>query len=74
VHHSARIDKQSCLASGRCTQAAPDAFGGDADHLGEVLPGVERLSRRRLLEIARGCPALAITVQDERGRVLELEG
>ncbi len=74
MHYSARIDKQSCLASGRCVQAAPDAFAADADHLGEVLPGVKRLSREHLLEIARGCPALAIAVQDERGHAVELEG
>jgi ferredoxin len=60
-----RIDKQSCLSSGRCVTAAPDAFGWDADHLAEALPESASLSRERLLAIARSCPSLSITVLDE---------
>ena len=60
-----RIDKQSCLSSGRCVGAAPGAFGWDADHLADVRPEASSLSRERLLEIARNCPSLSITVLDE---------
>ena len=60
-----RIDKQGCLSSGRCVGAAPEAFGWDTDHLADVRPGASRLSRERLLEIARDCPSLSITILDE---------
>jgi ferredoxin len=64
---SVRIDKRSCLSSGRCIEAEPSAFGWDADDLGEVLPAAAELPRERLVAIARGCPGLAIRAKDERG-------
>ena len=63
--YTVRIDKQSCLSSGRCVAAAPAAFGWDGDHLADALPESATLSRERLLEIARSCPSLSITVLDE---------
>ena len=66
-----RIDKNSCQSSGNCVDAAPAAFGFDADGLGEVAPAAGGLARARLLEIARRCPALAITIFDEAGRELD---
>ncbi len=65
--HSVRIDKQGCLASGRCVSAAPDAFGWDEDHLGDVRPGATSLTPERLVTIARNCPSLSISVLDEHG-------
>ena len=70
---SVRIDKQSCLSSKRCVLAEPEAFASDADHLGNVLPDAARLSRERLLEVARACPGLAISVHDEDGNELDLQ-
>jgi ferredoxin len=66
-----RIDKHSCQSSGNCVEAAPEAFGFDDDGLGDVQPGASRLPRARLLEIARRCPALAITLCDEAGREID---
>ena len=63
--YSVRIDKQSCLSSGRCVGAAPEAFGWDEDHLADARAGASSLSREELLEIARNCPSLSITVLDE---------
>jgi hypothetical protein len=48
-------------------RAAPVAFGLDADHLAEVLPGAAALSDERILEIARGCPVFAVLVFDVDG-------
>jgi len=62
---SVRIDKQSCLSSGHCVAAAPEAFGWDEDHLADARPEASSLSRERLTEIARGCPSLSITILDE---------
>lgn len=69
---TARIDKHSCLSSGRCVEAAPEAFAWDEDDLGDPLPGAARLPKQRLLEIARSCPGLAISVFDEAGREVDL--
>ena len=70
MSHRVQIDKQGCLASGRCVSAAPGAFGWDEDHLGDVRPGAGSLSREALVAIARNCPSLSITVLDEDGNEL----
>jgi ferredoxin len=69
--YTVRIDKNSCQSAGNCVEAAPEAFAFDDDGLGDVQPAAEGLPRARLLEIARRCPALAITVFDEAGREIE---
>ena len=66
-----RIDKQSCQSAGNCVGAAPEAFSFDADGLGDAGPGAGQLPRARLLEIARRCPALAITILDEAGNEID---
>jgi ferredoxin len=70
--YRARIDKQSCQSSGRCVAAAPDAFAWDADHLAEPRAGVSALPDARLVEIARACPAMAISLLAADGRELDL--
>ncbi len=67
-----RVDRQSCQSSGRCVGAAPATFGFDADRLARVEPGAGELPLERALEIARGCPALAIEVLGEDGEPVEL--
>lgn len=62
-----KIDKHSCQSSGNCVDALPDAFGIDDDSLGDVLPGASEAPLERLREVARRCPALAITIADEQG-------
>jgi ferredoxin len=69
---AAKVDKRSCLSSGRCAEAAPEVFALDEDHLAEVRGDAALLSRERLLAIARACPAIAISVYDEDGREIEL--
>lgn len=69
--YSVRIDKNSCQSSGNCIDAAPEAFDLDPDGLGDVGPAAGGLARARLLEIARRCPALAISVFDEAGNELD---
>jgi ferredoxin len=66
-----RIDKNSCQSAGNCVDAAPEAFGFDDDGLGDVRPRAGQLARARLLEIARRCPALAISVFDESGNEID---
>ncbi len=68
-----RIDKRSCLSSGNCIAAAPEAFAWDADDLGDVRGGAAALPSARLLEIARRCPGLAIAVFDASGDEVDLD-
>jgi ferredoxin len=65
------MDKQSCQSAGNCVDAAPEAFGFDADGLGDAGPRAGELPRARLLEIARRCPAFAITIFDESGNEID---
>ena len=67
-----RVDRESCQSSGRCLAAAPEAFALDGDRLAGATPAASALPLARALEIARGCPALAIEVLDESGAVVEL--
>ena len=65
------IDKRSCASSGRCIEAASEAFGIDSDHLAEVLTGAAELDDERLRTIARACPSLAISLLDEQGNEVD---
>lgn len=69
--YAVRIDKNSCQSAGNCVDAAPEAFAFDADGLGDAGPAAGQLPRARLLEIARRCPALAISILDEAGNELD---
>ena len=66
-----KIDKQGCQSSGNCVDTLPEAFALDEDSLGDVLPGASEQPLARLLEAARRCPALAITIFDQRGDEIE---
>ena len=70
--YAARVDKQSCSSSGRCCEAAPDSFFLDEDKLAGFRAG-GAVSNERILEIARRCPALAISVLDEQGREIDFD-
>jgi ferredoxin len=65
------IDKQSCLSSGRCITAAPEAFRFDDDYLAEPTEGAQRLPEDRLRAVARACPGLAIALLDARGDAID---
>jgi ferredoxin len=72
VGYRPRVDKHSCQSSGRCLAAAPAAFRWDADSLAEPVPGAPLPDDATLLQIARDCPALAISLHDEGGREVDL--
>lgn len=59
-----RIDRETCLSSGRCVEDAPAAFRFGEDDLAEVTPGAAALSAERLESVAFGCPAAAITLEE----------
>ena len=59
------VDKQSCLSSGRCVEAAPTAFRFDEDFLAEATDQALALGDEKLAAIARACPGLAIHLEPE---------
>ena len=63
----ARVERRSCQSSGKCVEAAPEQFRFDVDPAAEFDANAAPLSAERLLAIARGCPALAISVFDADG-------
>jgi ferredoxin len=70
VGYTVKIDKHSCQSSGNCVNELPAAFGFDDDDVGDVLPAASAQPRDRLLQAAKRCPALAITLYDENGEEL----
>lgn len=57
MSYTARIDKRSCQSSGNCVEMLPEAFGFDADELGDVKEGVAGLGRTSPLPLARSARA-----------------
>jgi ferredoxin len=68
-----RVDRDACQSSGRCVAAAPGAFRLDADHLAEATPAADALPEAHQREIARACPAIAISLHDEAGHEIDLD-
>ncbi|MQA13881.1 MAG: ferredoxin [Pseudonocardiaceae bacterium] len=65
--YTVRLDKDVCISSGKCVDAAPEAFRFDDDALAEPVDGA--LSDERLLETARNCPSGAIELYDGETQV-----
>jgi cytochrome P450/ferredoxin len=63
--NSLRVDRDSCMSSGRCVTEEPTAFRLGADDLAEPTPAAAALPTSRLREIAFQCPAAAIHVGDD---------
>lgn len=59
---SAEVDKDLCMSSGKCVADAPGVFSFDDDELSEVTGHPASLDDARLVEIARTCPAGAISL------------
>ncbi len=60
------IEHDMCIASGACVRACPEVFDQDDEGMVVVLqehPGPEL--RDRVLDAAKACPALVISVEDE---------
>jgi ferredoxin len=66
------VDRARCMSSEACVTAAPQAFDVDDEGLVLVLPGVAQLTDEELIEIARGCPTAAISLETPAGETLEL--
>lgn len=57
------VDKVLCIGAGICVEVAPTVFSFDEDGKAETPPEVEA-PLTKLLDAAKGCPVLAITLID----------
>jgi ferredoxin len=69
-----RIDQTACIGSGSC--AAEAAAGFHLDDEGRAVPTPEAtgLPNEVLLRIARNCPAGAIYLYDDDGKMVDVFG
>lgn len=57
------VDRKRCLGFGTCVDIAPKIFTLDYEGKAEAPHEVEA-RKEKLLDAAKGCPALAITIVD----------
>ena len=60
MSYQAVIDESACLAHGDCAELAPEVF-----RLDDVATVIGTAPVERLVEIARSCPAGAISIVDD---------
>ncbi len=60
----AEVDREACLSAGRCVAAGGGHFVFDGDELATIEPSAPLPSDDVLVQIARDCPAGAITLVD----------
>jgi ferredoxin len=63
MSYTALIDARACAAHGDCEDLAPEIFLLDGDVATIIGDGPDEL----MLEAARVCPSVAITIVDESG-------
>ena len=64
------IDQSMCIGAATCVALAPKAWALDDQAKAYILDTVEAESDEALLEAAKGCPVMAITVTDDTGKKL----
>ncbi len=58
-----RIDEKFCIGAGVCAEMMPLVFSLNDQGVAEA-PALVRAPRRRILDVAEGCPVRAISVID----------
>jgi ferredoxin len=72
--YKAEVDQDLCISSGRCVSDLPTVFAFDEDQLATVIGADQAIDDARLLRLARNCPGQAITLRDEHGGLIDLDG
>jgi ferredoxin len=72
--YKAEVDQDLCISSGRCVSDLPTVFAFDEDQLATVIGADHAIDDARLLRLARNCPGQAITLRDEHGGLIDLDG
>ncbi len=68
MRYTVKVDKPTCIGSGKCVAYAPEAFDFDENDTSEPLPTIVDVPDAQILQAARLCPVSAIAVLDEAGR------
>lgn len=58
--YTVKVDSDTCMSTGNCVRAAPQAFDFNDDDVSVPQPGTADLPDDKLVQIARGCPVGAI--------------
>lgn len=72
--YRAEVDQDLCISSGRCVSDLPTVFEFDEDQLAIVIGIGHAIDDARLVRVARNCPGQAITLLDESGDLIDLDG
>lgn len=66
-----KIDKEKCIGCGTCEAMEPENFKLDQEMKSEFVGDLTKLSREKLLEMARICPVRAIEVWEDGKNISE---
>lgn len=66
--YTVKIDRKLCIGAATCVALAPKAFELDNEAKAALLPGAADETDQALLDAAKGCPVMAITITDETGK------
>ncbi len=64
------IDRDTCIATGNCTVAAPEVFELDDDQICRFKQDTGNVDRDKLIEACQVCPVDALSVIDASGKQL----
>lgn len=62
------VDRNLCIGAATCVALAPRAYVLDSEAKAVFLETASEETDQSLLEAARGCPVMAISIKDETGK------
>jgi ferredoxin len=62
------IDRALCIGAATCVALAPRAYALDSEAKAILLPTAGDETDQSLLDAAKGCPVMAITIKDATGK------
>jgi len=66
--YTMHIDQNMCICAATCVAIAPKAWTLNNEAKAVILDSANEESDETLLEAAKSCPVLAITITDESGK------
>jgi ferredoxin len=66
--YTMHIDQNMCIGAATCVAIAPKAWTLNTEAKAVILDSANEESDETLLEAAKSCPVLAITITDESGK------
>ena len=72
--YTVEVDQDRCISSGKCVSDLPTVFAFDDDQLATVLVADANVEDGRLLRLALNCPGQAISLRDDNGDLVNLDG